>query len=150
MWAGELDLAESHAHAALRHSGQEGWTPFKSAKITLGSVALARGDTATGRTLLREGLEQQLARLESGSEDSRLYLQAGMVHALLGDRDAAMEALEEAATRGFAGAPWSWAREPAFDSLRDDPRFQRLVERVEAHVEQERAKALEARTQGGS
>ena len=64
---------------------------------------------------------------KSGRERSHYAL--AVIHAALGSEDAAFAELESA----YAERAWSMLllkRDPAFDGLRDDPRFVRLERRV--------------------
>jgi len=70
--------------------------------------------------------------------------------AVLGERDTALAALE---TLFFDGFTWFWwwlvPGHPAFDDLREEPRFQALLASAEAHAERQRALLNEMR-RGGS
>jgi tetratricopeptide (TPR) repeat protein len=57
---------------------------------------------------------------------SKLALQHAIVLARLGDRERALEAIEEAATLGY-DAPDDLRDEPAFSALLDEPRFKGAV-----------------------
>ena len=50
--------------------------------------------------------------------------------ALVNERDAAIDLLEQAVDFGFINAPWLSAQEPFLENLRGEPRFGRLMERV--------------------
>jgi len=66
--------------------------------------------------------------------------------ALLGNADAAMTMLETRAPHGFRG--WVYQIAPALDSLRSDPRFQRLAAKAPEHNAAERTKIERMRAAG--
>jgi hypothetical protein len=79
----------------------------------------------------RADAEAELQALGAQLRAGRIVSHYGMavVHAGLGARDAALAELE----RGFAGREWAMFMlevEPVFESLRQDPRFGRLVRQV--------------------
>ena len=68
---------------------------------------------------------------------------------LLGEHDAAIDRLEDDARRGFRWRWWyTFDREPVFDALRADPRFQALAAKAHAHADAERARLTEMREKG--
>jgi Flp pilus assembly protein TadD len=88
----------------------------------LGAVAAARGRPADARAILGELTERAAQRYVSPVAFS-------MVHAALGDNDAAFEWLDRAyeERRGWL---CYLKVEPLLDGLRGDPRFSRLLERM--------------------
>ncbi|HXK26236.1 MAG TPA: adenylate/guanylate cyclase domain-containing protein [Myxococcota bacterium] len=83
-------------------------------------AALSRGGA--------QGFWRELLRLDRSLPAARHYFAAGF-HALLGERDEAIAALERAyAAR--EGVLVSLRVDERFDSLRDDPRFEALVRRI--------------------
>jgi hypothetical protein len=56
---------------------------------------------------------------------------AGCALAILGEQEAALDALEKAIDAGLAGGDWV-PQDPDWESLRDQPRFKELVERLAA------------------
>jgi len=68
-------------------------------------------------------------------------------HALRGDADAAVAALRETVDAGWSEHWWFYLKQdPAFDSVRDDARFQSIVEEMESQMALQliRVRALEA------
>ncbi|MGH7497710.1 MAG: protein kinase domain-containing protein [Gemmatimonadales bacterium] len=88
----------------------------------LGTVAAARGRVADARTVLGELAAEATSRYVSP-------VAFVMVHAALGEKDAAFEWLDRAfeERRGWL---CYLNVEPLLDGLRGDPRFQRLLERM--------------------
>ena len=72
-------------------------------------------------------------------------IRAARIHALLGNTDSAVNALQQAVDAGWRnGWQLQLYHDAALDSLRDLPEFQALVARVEADIERQR-RELEAR-----
>jgi TolB-like protein/DNA-binding winged helix-turn-helix (wHTH) protein/Tfp pilus assembly protein PilF len=68
---------------------------------------------------------------------------------LLGDHDAAIDLLEDHGRFGFGWRWWyTFDRDPVFDALRADPRFQALAAEAHAHAEAERERLRIMRERG--
>jgi protein kinase/serine/threonine-protein kinase len=146
VWAGDLDRAESLARDAMRLRPAFGLT-YKSPELVLGEVAMARGDTTAARAHLEENL-QRLMDLADSSPVPVSGFQIGMTHALLGNRDEALEWLDLAQRRRI-NAEWIWAQEHALDALRGDPRFEEIVDRARAEIARMRQIVLEDEARAG-
>jgi non-specific serine/threonine protein kinase len=59
--------------------------------------------------------------------DSNILYNATCVFAILGRKDDAVHMMERVVDSGLSNVDW-WTRDPDLESLRDDPRFQRLME----------------------
>ncbi len=93
----------------------------------LGASYLRLGASAKAHTAFNVALEGFERRVRLGADDPFTRFYAASVHALAGDADRAIALLERALSQE---RPFTVARaaiEPEFDSLRDDPRFQRLI-----------------------
>jgi len=66
---------------------------------------------------------------EAGTPGCRCTFASAMVYSLLGETDAAIRTLEEAYDERDAEMVQLYAN-PAFDSIRSDPRFQALLHRM--------------------
>jgi len=68
---------------------------------------------------------------------------------LLGEHDAAIDLLEDHGRLGFGWRWWyTFDREPVFDALRADPRFQALAAKAHAHADAERERLGTMRERG--
>src|SRR5439155_1602782 len=64
-------------------------------------------------------------------DDDAILYNAGCALAILGEQEAALDALEKAIDAGLAGGDWV-PQDPDWESLRDQPRFKELVARLAA------------------
>ena len=114
---GERRIALAEGERAFRESGDSRWV-----LAWLGYAWSASGQPAKGREVLTK-----LAEWAKSGYVSPFY--RAMVEVGLGDRDKAMEALEEA-FKDRSGWLVFLNVEPEFDSLRSDPRFVDLLRRA--------------------
>lgn len=111
------------------------------------SALMAVGREGEADRLLRQSdqLIQAALRRSGGRAPAEFDAQAAQVWALQGKRDAAIAAIERALRNGWLNADFDsgdliddLGEEPAFRSLRGDPRFERLRGQLKAHFERER------------
>jgi adenylate cyclase len=96
--------------------------PGDARALTLGAACLAR----LGRDA--EAIDWRRRALDIDPEDPVVIYAAACTDAILGRRAEALDGLERALARGFGNRRWV-RNDPDFASLRDNPRFQALVER---------------------
>jgi serine/threonine-protein kinase len=101
----------------------------------------------------REAARRQLTdRVRDAAEaDHDIAYWLATAHAMLGDRDDALHWLERAVELGNENRTW-FESDPNWESLRTDPRFRELMNRLESAHEQagEREKSLTEAPEGGS
>jgi serine/threonine-protein kinase len=107
--------------------------------IALAQVKLALGDRRAAENLAREVLAQQNPKSNTRA----------IALALLGQHTEALEQLEQEFERGWRRRWWYvFDREPAFEPLRNDPRFQALAARARAHAGAQRRLLEQMRERG--
>ena len=75
---------------------------------------------------------------ESASADHDIAYWLASAYALLDERDQAFEWLERAISLGNENRPW-FETDPSWEQLRDEPRFQSLMHRIEKQQQRERS-----------
>ena len=96
--------------------------------VRLGAAHLALGETRKGQGLLDVAIEGFDRRVRLGADEPFTRYYAAAAHALKGDTDTALVFLDRAAAERRAFTLERARIEPEFASLRNDPRFQRLLE----------------------
>jgi TolB-like protein/Tfp pilus assembly protein PilF len=96
----------------------------------LGAAYLQLGDARKANAVFDVALESFDRRVRLGADDPFTRYYAAGVHALRGDAEPALAFLERALSQQRAFTAARARIEPEFDRLRDDPRFQRLLEGV--------------------
>ncbi|HEY1416636.1 MAG TPA: tetratricopeptide repeat protein, partial [Myxococcaceae bacterium] len=76
-----------------------------------------------------KGFQWAAAALAQGPEDSATLINAGCMYARAGMKEEALQCLEKCFGRGWGKRDWV-NNDPDYDSIRDDPRFQALVAKL--------------------
>jgi TolB-like protein/Flp pilus assembly protein TadD len=124
---------------------------YESARYRLGTILLFKGEPGAARHSFESEKDDAyrvkgrslVAHAEERDADSDAALreliekwgdqwpsEVAQVHAFRGDIDAAFEWLEKDYAVSGAGGWGEWRLMPLYDNLRDDPRWQRFLERV--------------------
>jgi adenylate cyclase len=97
--------------------------PLDGRALSLGSCALfADGQTA-------RAMEWSQRSLKLYPDDMSTLANAACVHAKAGQKEEALALIERVFARGRGKRDWV-EHDPSFDSLRDDPRFQKLLAKL--------------------
>ena len=153
-----LDLAAGRlAQARSRYERlMPAWTSAAQPVITARQFQTALG---YAETLRRSGDKAGAARLAAAvAERIRGLTRLGPngygpadvgVHAVRGETEAALDALEAAQRSGWIGPAWRFERDvnPALDAIRGTPRFRAVFQHIEADMKPLRAR-LESRPSG--
>lgn len=115
------------------------WDGEKIYFVTL-SAALQR---EAGNTELAE---QRLAKAEramhrariNGADNAYIYYTESSIHALKGESQAALDALQAAYERGFRGG-WMLKMDLRLESLHQEPQFIAITQQIESDLEQARS-----------
>ena len=137
---------DADGNAALRES-----LDIKAFPTALGDVLQASGDEARARSVLRATLASMDRESKELGRGDLWYLdQRHIALALLGEKDAALEALRIAVARdvGVTDTWYFFDVEPSVARLRDDRRFVELRATVLARVEKERELLSKLRAAG--
>src|SRR5262249_15959837 len=121
---GRHDEARKVFQRSLEFTGKYlALNPDDARSYVLGAGAFARlGETRRAK----EWAERAISL--AGDDDAILY-NAGCALAVVGEQDPALDALERAIGAGLAGGAWI-PQDPDWEHLRDNPRFQSLVQRL--------------------
>ena len=133
LWARDYNLALDHLQKMKRMRSQD--------KTALAYVLLQKWDRKWANTLLDEVITQLLKRIEVngdiGSSTRRILAGA---YSIMDDKESALNWLEEAVDKGWTQYRWIEI-DPRFDTIRDDPRYSEIIDRMKAIVARERMEA---------
>src|SRR6266513_786108 len=98
--------------------------PNEARAFNLGAIVLARlGEVERAR-------EWNNRAISLAPDDDAILYNASCVFAVLGEEDQALAGLQRAIEAGLAGGDWV-SHDPDWERLRDNPRFQTLVQRLQ-------------------
>ena len=137
--AGDKDTAMDLIELAIGDESDQAWDRKQIFYLTLSS-ALKRGagdtDIAEQRLVNAERAVRR-ARI-NGVDDADIYYTESSIYALRGDSQAALESLQSAYERGFRGI-WMLKIDLRLESLRDEPRFVAIEEKINRDIAQARS-----------
>jgi eukaryotic-like serine/threonine-protein kinase len=123
----QLRLGQNREAAASAARIEEAQARQPLAASIRGVLAAGRGDFAAAR----EEARQVVAERAAWGHYHHAQYDLACIHALLGERDDAVDQLEAAAVNGYPCAPF-FALDPLLASLRGEPRFATLLARLAA------------------
>jgi hypothetical protein len=153
-WQRALTAVEETSHVEWNAAGSPtltATTPLRDAEVAYADLLLHGGDAARGRVLLDAILSRMHHDLDDLHRPVYWYLHWHPVAlALAGQREAALAMLERSNSEGLLVDEWWWfdESEPAFESMRSDPRFLALKKQMAERVKQQRERLAKARADG--
>jgi hypothetical protein len=99
-----------------------------------------RGASRQSRQILDAVLAANRRAIADGADWPMVFMQNAAVHALLGERDAALSELEHGYAAGWRDGR-TLAIDPFFAAIRSEPRFTQLLSRIASDVAVMRARA---------
>jgi tetratricopeptide (TPR) repeat protein len=128
-------------HALLADSGDATGqlTPYSPKLLRAYHLHMA-GQKAEAAAAMNELLKANQKAIDGGAEWPIPFMQNAAIHALRGDAVAALDWLERAYDAGWRDAR-TFAHDPLLASISREPRFARLLTRIEADVTGMRARA---------
>jgi TolB-like protein/Flp pilus assembly protein TadD len=111
----------------------------RSPRTSLAFALLRLGELDRAAALFDEALRVNRARIDEGSGSPLRRLEIAAILALRGEHDTALKWIERAYDTGFR-AHRRLRQDPMFESLRADPRFHALLERMAEANARERAR----------
>jgi len=138
------DLAGARAHFERAHEiSPTGFDLlWRSARVLLAHALWHTGERETAERLLDDFLAFAHDQIDRGNEGPFLPYNLAAVHAMRGDRAEAHAWLQEAVSRGRKEHLFL-ARDPLFETLREDPSFQRVLAANRVEIDRQRARVLE-------
>jgi TolB-like protein/DNA-binding SARP family transcriptional activator/Flp pilus assembly protein TadD len=116
------------------------WTQWgRYVAVQLGFTLWKTGEVERARRVFAEFERFALAEIEAGNEDRELRLSLAALHAIQGNEVEAYRWLDEAVAAGWTDF-LLLSRDPLFERLREDVRFQRIVAANRAEIERQRAR----------
>jgi serine/threonine protein kinase/Tfp pilus assembly protein PilF len=140
-FAGELVEARAHFERAYEISPTSFDLLWRSVAVLLGHALWRAGEQARARELLEEFEARAHRQIASGNEGPFLRYNLAAVQAIQGNDREALRWLREAVARGRKEYLFL-SRDPLFENLRGDPRFQRIVAGNRAEIERQRARVV--------
>jgi tetratricopeptide (TPR) repeat protein len=102
-------------------------------QVLLGLSLMLAGEGEEGADILGAAIEYNLGRIEKGAEFWLFPFGIATAHAALGEADAAFQWLERSYDAGFRWVELA-RLDPALDGLRDDPRYEGWIGRIEQDI----------------
>ncbi|MFN2169004.1 MAG: tetratricopeptide repeat protein, partial [Anaerolineae bacterium] len=147
--AGQQEAAESYLKEWLGHrggrmeiypTGSWQWGTLLVADWLIRHGDNTPGGARRGRRMLEEIDAVLRQRLSEGYRHPNTWFGIARLDAQRGRTDEAFRALDEAVSAGFRDLDWLLRFQPDFRDLREDPRFDRLLARIETLLDQERTR----------
>jgi TolB-like protein/Tfp pilus assembly protein PilF len=137
--AGDRETARELIERTLSEDSDQTWDGDQIYFVTLSSALQrdAGNDELAEQRLAHAERAVRRARI-NGVDDAYIYYTESSIHALKGESQAALDALQGAYERGFRGA-WMLKMDLRMESLRQEPQFIAISQQIESDLEQARS-----------
>jgi tetratricopeptide (TPR) repeat protein len=135
-WAGDYPKARTYLEESQQGSTgafREPHDPFPR-RLFWGHALWQMGDRSAAEKWLSKRLERDQQWLEDGDESYLSPLAIAYVHSVRGEKDEALRWLQQAIDRGWVQYGQA-QRNPLFENLHDDPRFQQMMAEVKIRAD---------------
>lgn len=112
-------------------------------RTLVAATRLREGNLKGGRALADTALRAAISAFEGGGEDSGPAVEAAAIMALLGRKQESLDWLERAHQAGYRDYRWP-RHDPFLRTLSTEPRFTRLLSRMESEIAVMRGRAAAA------
>ncbi|CAN5900116.1 hypothetical protein BH23GEM7_BH23GEM7_32790 [soil metagenome] len=139
--AGNLATALGDSAAARRYHEQGAALPsaWPSGSLALAWILKQSGETGRVRELLQNAAREIEANRRAQPNKSEHDMDLVRLRVLQGNREDALRVMETAVQKGWRFV-YDWPYDPILNSLRGDPRYDRLMAEVEADIARMRAR----------
>ncbi len=137
LFAGDLESAAAHFETALQVGG--GFEDY--ARLRMAQLQWLAGEQNSAESLLIQVQDNALQAIGNGHEGWFHRWNMAIVSALRGNLDEALDWYEEAVESGRRRFEWD-EQEPAFQPLRDEPRFEAALQRQRSMREEMHRKVV--------
>jgi eukaryotic-like serine/threonine-protein kinase len=120
------------------------WVLPESFRVKYAYALARRGETQRAAQLMDEAVRLAREALETGDELPRARMEIAAVHAFRKQKTPALEWLEKAYDAGWRESR-RLARDPMFDSVRQQPKFKELILRINKDVARMRERSSDLR-----
>lgn len=143
----DFDEAAARARRSLGIAPENTIFYWHETRVLLGLSLAMSGGAREGRRILERASADVERRIDEGNEDPNLPWDLAAVHAVLGDREAALAWLRRAYDAGFRYYRFL-ELDPVFDEVREGDRFRALYERMRADAERMRERVQRGEEDG--
>jgi len=137
----EFGLAAARARESLRLAPGNTLGYWHQTGTILALALVMAGDPAAAGDIPAQALEDLRDRVAAGERRWNMLWDVAALEAASGDDERALDTMEQAYGEGFRFVRWP-PFESAFDSLRKNPRYLRLMEQMEDDVAEMRARVV--------
>jgi len=143
----DYGLAVARARESLRLAPGNTMGYLHQTGTLLALAMIQGGDAGAAGEVPAKTLRDLQQRVATGERRWNMLWDLAALQAAGGDVEGALNTFEQAYGEGFRFVRWP-PFESAFDGLRENPRYLRLMERMEADVEAMRARVMQQERQG--
>ena len=142
-YVGNFSQAKQYYQASIATNASRERTPFTANGVLgLGHILWKDEQRDEAQKLFNLSLELSQKRIEQGNEDYFFYYDIAAIHAIQGNKEEAYIWLQKAIDFGWREYKLA-QRDPWFENLHSEPRFQQMIAEIKAMIDEMRQRVEE-------